>query len=223
MSIFDGVELTDEQKQQLEAKIGENYVSKTEFESVKTNRDETLTEKKREQEERRKQEDVAEAARIEAERAKAEKSGDLESLKSSYQEKIDVMQKQIESFNTEKIDSRLNKIATDFVNSNFVDDPVIRDAMTNKFKQRLGDDNGNTVVRDPNGNLTALSVEDLQTEFLANSAHKPHLVASNASGGGASGGQSSGGGAANSKYDPSATEADRIAHQNQRLKAAGLI
>lgn len=66
-------------------------------------------------------------------------------------------------------------------------------------------------VKDLQGNLSALSLDELKNEFRSNAAFKPLIAASNASGGGANGGQ--GGGA--TKKPSELTTAERSEWQQR--------
>ena len=75
---------------------------------------------------------------------------------------------------------------------NIVDDQFSRQAMTNEYSKRVDIRDGKTVVLDAGGNLTSLSVEDLNSEFLSSSIYAGHIKSTDASGGGVNGSRSSG-------------------------------
>ena len=191
MDIFNGVELSDEQKEQLQNNLNtglEGFVSRDEFEAVSKKKDELLSEKKAEAEKRRAAEEAANEKALEA----AKKNGDIESLTNSFNEKINALTAEIDGYKAEKKTTAIGDIAKQFVDENVTSDAVVREAITNDLKNRLDLREGKPVVLDAEGNLTALTTDDLFTEFKNASKYKPHLVASKASGGGASGSNGSG-------------------------------
>ena len=198
MSLFDGVDLSDEQKEKLQANIdshnAENFVSKSEFEAVESKKNELLGEKKAEQQKRREAEEAAEAARL----AKAEKDGDVEAINRSWKEKFDKVNGELEGLKASDKKSKINAIADQFINSKVVDDPLIRDAMRQKLTSRLDLRDGKPVVLNKDGELTVSSTDELFSEFESDEQNKPHLVANRASGGGA-GGSGNGNGAGGAK------------------------
>lgn len=193
MSIFDDVDgLSPEIKTVLESKLGEAYVPKSEFEAVKNKKDELLTETKKAKEAAKAAQELADKERQE----KLASSGDIEALKKFYQDQLDATKGELEGIKTQTKAQQLSALATDFVSSKFIDDAVIRKAVTSEFKSRLDLREGKPVVLDAEGNLTGLSLQDLQNEFLSAQIYKPHIVATKASGGGANGGNGNSGGAA---------------------------
>jgi hypothetical protein len=189
MDIFDGVELSEEQKATLkinyDQSIADNFKTNDEFDSVLKNKDQLLGEKKAEQEKRR----VADADLEKERHDKALKSNDIESLKTSYEERISKLTDQVND--RDKRDNRqvVSKIASSFVNEIFVDDVFVRESATAEIAKRLRHENGETVVLSADGSLSSLSVEDLFTEVRGNSKYASHIIASEASGGGAGGGK----------------------------------
>lgn len=219
MSIdFEGIELSDEQKQKIEAKVNstlEGFVPKSEFDAVLGNRDELLTEKKQADEKRRLAEEQANAQKLEA----AKKNNDIESLTNSYEEKIKSLQSEIDGFQSEKKTNAVSSIAQSFIDENVTSDPVVRNAIKGDLEKRLDLRDGKPAVLDADGNLTALSVDDLFNEFKAASVYKPHLVASKASGGGANGskGSSAGGDLADKSLADCKTSEERQAVYDAKL------
>jgi hypothetical protein len=214
MDIFNGVELSDEQKaaiqENLNSAIESEFVSRTEFDAVFGKKEELLAEAKRAKDAKRAAEEEAEQKRLEA----AAKNGDIESLTKSYEEKLAGLQSQL----NERIEGdrkrEIGNIASGFVNENVVDDPLIRKAMTEELSKRLDLREGKPVVLDTEGNLTALSTDDLFSEFQNASVYKPHLVASKASGGSATGSTSTSnvsGNLANKNLADCKTQEERLA------------
>lgn len=169
------------------------------IEALKSKNDELLTETK-----------AAKAAKREAEeKAKAEaeelarKSGNIEALEKSWQEKlakaqaeaqrtIDALQGSITTMTVDNVAVRLaNEIAV----------PGSADILIPHIKARLAAEQRDgqfvTVVRDAQGKPSAASLDDLKTEFTTSPAFAPVIVGSKASGGGAGGGSKGGGAAPN--------------------------
>ena len=169
------------------------------IEALKSKNDELLTETK-----------AAKAAKREAEeKAKAEaeelarKSGNIEALEKSWQEKlakaqaeaqrtIDALQGSITTMTVDNVAVRLaNEIAV----------PGSADILIPHIKARLAAEQRDgqfvTVVRDAQGKPSAASLDDLKTEFTTSPAFAPGIVGSKASGGGAGGGSKGGGAAPN--------------------------
>jgi len=189
--IFEGVDLADDVKAALSAKLNEAFIPKTEFEAVKKKTDELLSETKAAKEKARQ----AEAERQEALRVKAEKDGDIETLKKVDAERIALLEGELNSIKKQNKKQKINGIAKEFVSQKFVEDDVVREAITEKFANRLDVRDERLIVLDIEGNPTGLDLKDLQNEFLNTDAHKRHLIATRATGGGANGGRSSGGAA----------------------------
>jgi len=219
MSIFDGVELSDEVKATLQGNLDkhqEGFVSREEFNAVNGKKEELLTEAKNAKEKRR----LAEEESSEASLAAAKSKGDIESITKSYEEKLRIANEQIDGFNGEIKQNSINSIAKSFVDDNVVSDTVVRNAITNDLAKRLDLRDGRPVVLDVEGNLTALSVDDLYNEFKTASVYKPHLVASKASGGSATGGTSevaASGALADKPLADCKTKAERIAKYDAQL------
>lgn len=206
--MFDDIEgLSPELKAQLEEKVKAQFVAKTDFDAVLSKKDELLGEAKKAKEAARQ---AAEEA-AEAKRQQALKSGDVESIKQSYEEKVALAESRAnalqEAFNQKEIQG----VAKDFVGKKFVNDPIVAEAITEKFSKRLKMRDGKLVVVDAEGGLSSLSVDDLKEEFLKNGALKAHIISTQASGGGASGGQSGGGGATVKTLKDAKTQQERVA------------
>jgi len=196
MSIFEGVELTEEQKATVQANhdkaVSEGFVARTEFDAVNNKREELLGETKAAKEAKRAADEEANEARL----AKASAAGDADSLNASWQERLDVVQGKLDVKDANEKKATVSGLARKFVDANVVDDPLVRNAMTEALSKRLDVREGKTVVLDVEGNLTSLNEEDLFSEFKSASMYKPHLVASKASGSGADNSNSSDGGSA---------------------------
>ena len=215
---LEGIELSDEVRAALEGQ-NEGLVSAAEFSKVLGNRDELLSEKKEAQKRAKESADEAEQAKLEA----ASKTGDAESLNASWQKKYDDKQAELDGMLAQSKQAAINIAASEFVTKNVVDDAFSREAMAKAFADRLDYRDGKQVVLDAAGNLTALSAEDLKTEFLSNSKFQAHLVGTNAGGGGASGGNGNSGSAAIPKtLSECKTKEQEIAYfDNQRKTLIG--
>jgi hypothetical protein len=80
--------------------------------------------------------------------------------------------------------------------------------MRSEYLKRIDIRDGKQVVLDPQGNLTALSIEDLNQEFSVNSRYSDFIKGTQAAGGGANGSKSTGGA---SKSFKEMNEAEKIA------------
>lgn len=192
---YEGLDLSDDVKAALDAQANkqlEGMHTGDEFNKLKSNRDELLGEKKSAQAKANEAEAAANQARLDA----AAKNNDVESLNASWQDKYDALQVENEGIKTGIKQASINELANGFANEHVVDDAFSREAMRNEFAKRLDLRDGVPVVLDASGNLTALSVADLQTEFLAASKYKAHILATKANGGGAAGGQNGNNGSA---------------------------
>ena len=200
--------LTPELRATIAAQLKETVVSKADFDAVLSKKDELLAETKKAKQLAKEREDEVASAKHE----QALKNNDIESLKASYELKLLAVTGELEGIKTQSKKQQLSLLSKNFVSEKFVSDPLIAEAIQEKFQKRLDMREGKTVVLDAEGNLTALSIADLQEEFLRNSSFKAHVIASNASGGGASGGNNRGGGASNIKtLDKAVTREERIA------------
>ena len=178
-----------------------------EFETATTGlrqaKDALLSEKKAEQEAKRALADEAESIRL----AKATQDKDVETLSASYEEKLELSRLQLadqisinETLNNGIKQNEINKLASGFVNANVVDNEFIRNQMTKVYAERIDIREGKTVVLDAAGNLTALTVQDLNSEFMGSSLYAEQIRATKASGGGATGNKDAGRASNNTKY-----------------------
>jgi hypothetical protein len=182
----------EEQLAIINARIAETYVPKTSFDAVKQKADELLSETKAAKKARELAIEEATNAKI----ADAAKNNDLETYRKSYEEKVSQLTGELEGIKSQNKKQQIKSLANSFVSSKFTNDPLISEAITNKFSSRLDIRDGKEVVLDNDGNLTALSLKDLEAEFLGNDAFKSHIISTRATGSGASGGGQQGGGAA---------------------------
>ena len=175
--------LLDAQKAEMAAKFAEDNAG------LLKSKNDLLAEKKAAQED-------ADQARMD----KAAKDKDIGTLTESWEAKLQAEREAaqaIKNENAKLLDSikgaEIGKISSAFVNENIVDDPFIRGAFQAEYSKRVDIRDGKTVILDPDGNLTALSLEDLNTEFKSASRYQNHILVSKSTGGGANGSRTTGG------------------------------
>lgn len=156
-----------------------------------------------------------EAAKSKAEEEAAKKAGDIEALEKSWNEKLDksVAEKQAV---IDALQGSLDELLVDNVAQQMANEIGTKgneSILIPHIKQRLAveerDGSHITTVRDLQGKPSALTLEDLKTEFIGNAAFAPVIVGSRANGGGAAGGQVGGG--ATDKKPTDYTEKERVA------------
>lgn len=173
-------------------------VSESDVDGLKASRDALLTEKK----EAQRLKDEAEAERLRIEREALEESarqkGDWQALEDSYKAKLaekenefssreDTLRKQVYKLT---VGDQALKMASE------ISKPHAQGVLTRFIEERLTlDESGNVRVLDMQGKPSAMTIEDLKTEFKNNAMFQDIVVVNNASGGGASGGGFSGGAA----------------------------
>jgi len=173
-------DLPEDVQAKLKEEIEANYVSKTEFENVKSKSQQLLDETKKAKEVKSEAERIAEQARLDA----LAKNNDVESLRQSYESKLREKEDLVNSFLNEKRTMKLETVTSEFMNSTkVIDDPFIKEAMSREIMKRLDVRDGEVVVLDPKGNLTANTIDDLKKEFVANDKYAKHFIGSKASGG----------------------------------------
>lgn len=200
-----------DQKIDWEAKAKEYEQQLKSYEGLKKNRDDLLNENKVFKEERAARE--AEAAK-QAEEA-ARKAKDIETLEKSWQDKVNKTA-------SEK-DAQIGKLKG-FVQATLIDNQAQSIAneiglkgsealLLPHIKARLAveerDGKYVTVVKDANGQPSALSLTELKEEFQNNPAFAPVIVGSKASGSGAAGNPA--GGSATAKKPQEMNDAERVA------------
>jgi|TARA_R110002153_G_scaffold51279_5_gene144183 hypothetical protein len=209
------MEMNEEVQALLDAQKAE--LTKTFEESVaglKANQQELLAEKKAEQQ---KNESIA----AEAERARLDKAAankDVDTLRESYEQRIKAAEDEKNELLTGIKQSKIKELASGFVSANIVDDPFSRKAMTDEYARRIDIRDGKSVVLDPSGNLTSLSIEDLNQEFKSSSVYAGHIKSTDASGGGVNGSRSNGRASA-VKQDFSGTIQEKTAATVARVPA----
>ncbi|OOR86642.1 hypothetical protein B0181_11630 [Moraxella caviae] len=164
---------------------------------LKAKHDELLGETKAEREKRRELE--AKLAELEAQKEKeaeeiAKKAGDIATLEKSYQDKMaksesdwqakyDAAQKQIYDLT---VGAKANELANELAIKGSAD--VLLPHIQNRLTLETDGDSQKLRVLDKQGNISALTIDDLKQEFRANDAFKPIISGGFASGSGAVGG-----------------------------------
>ena len=122
---------------------------------------------------------------------------DVDALEKSYKEKYEKREKELQ----EKIDNSENSLKgllVDNVASGIASElSTVPDLLADQIRKRLTTEqvDGKTVTRvlDAEGKPSALSVDDLKKEILADKKYAPILIGSKASGSGAQGSEANGG------------------------------
>ncbi|HGB5894187.1 TPA: hypothetical protein ACIVVN_002509 [Salmonella enterica subsp. enterica serovar Kottbus] len=189
--------LTEEQ-QALYGESGEGYQlaieglpDTTELSDLKTKVEELMKEKKAEQKKREEAEAEADRERVE----KIKKSGDVEALEKSWQEKLDKAgqesREKIDALNASIHKMLVDNVALDLATSLCGEAAQV---ILPHIKTRLTvetDMEGNPVTRvvDSAGKLSAASLDDLKKEFTENRLFSALIIDSKASGTGGDGGE----------------------------------
>ncbi|EOG2766035.1 hypothetical protein ACK842_004595 [Salmonella enterica] len=189
--------LTEEQ-QALYGESGEGYQIAIEglpdtsaLDGLKLKVEELLSEKKAEQKKREEAEAEAEKERLE----KLKKSGDIESLEKSWQEKLEKAEQdsraKIDALNASIHKMLVDNVALDLATSLCGEAaPVILPHLKTRLTVET-DSDGNPVTRvvDSAGKLSAASLDDLKKEFTGNKLFSALIIDSRASGTGGEGGE----------------------------------
>lgn len=206
------MEITPEIQALLDAQKAEINAKRDELESgLVISRDALKAEKVEAQ--RVKDEAVKAAIASALEEAKAK--GDVASISSSYDEKVLGLQAKIDAMEQSTVNSAKESASNKFTVNFFEGSEFQLDAIQREYKQRIDYRDGKMVVLDPNGNLTALTIDDLNKEFCSSSRYEACIKGTQATGGGATGNK--GGGAAISLKNMTATEEAIFANQNPEL------
>lgn len=143
------------------------------------------------EEEKQRMEEEAEEAKTKA----AEKNGDVESIKKSYEDKIGKLEKKYQ----EQIDGlqgnltqltsgqTATKLASEIAVQGSAD--VLMPHIERRLRTELKDGKAQVTVLDKDGNPSAMSVDELKEEFKTNPAFKPLIVGTKANGAGRHGGE----------------------------------
>lgn len=151
---------------------------------------------------------ATEAARIAAEDAAAKK-GDIEALRKSADTRVAAAIAETEGKykpQVEKLNANMRRMLIDNVAVTTASKIGLKGSealLIPHITARLDVEERNgeyvTVVKDATGKASALTLTDLEKEFVGNAAFAPVIAGSNGSGGGAGGNQNKGGGAAGAK------------------------
>lgn len=123
--------------------------------------------------ERREASEAAERARLEA----ARKSGDMEALEKSWTEKLRAKDSILEQLT---VGQTATMLATDLAVKGSAD--VLLPHIKSRLKTEFIEGNPRVTVLDRDGRPSAMTVEELKTEFASNPAFAPLIVGSKASG-----------------------------------------
>lgn len=136
--------------------------------------------------------DAINAAKAQAEEDKLRKSGDIEALEKSWQEKYQKREQELAA-QTEALQTNLQKILVDGKAQSLAAElalPGSAEVLMPHIRSRLAtverDGEFVTAVLDESGKPSALSLDELKAEISGNKAFAPLLVGSNATGSGAS-------------------------------------
>jgi hypothetical protein len=156
---------------------------------------------------------VAREAADEAARERAKKDGDISALETSWQAKVDAAKNEgkaeADKLRNMLTDLLVDKEALRIANEISTSPKLIEPHIRKRLKAELDGDKPKTRVLDAAGEPSALSLEELQQEFVANADFAAIIKGSDASGGGANG-KHSGGGAATKKISEM-NQAERVA------------
>lgn len=134
----------------------------------------------------------------------ARASGDIKALEKSWAEKHAAEQKKLQDQLSAKdaalTDLTVGNVAQAMAAEISVAPDVILPHISKRLRAEIVDGKAVTKVVDAQGQPSALTVDELKQEFLANKSFAPIITASKASGGGAGGG-GGGGGAGSGKID----------------------
>lgn len=156
-----------------------------------------------------------EEAKRKAEEEAAKKKGDIEALEKSWQEKLD----KANSESQQKLDAlqgSLDGLLVDNVAQKLASEIGVKGSeslliphITQRLAAEERDGKHTTVIKDVNGQASALTLDELKNEFIANPAFAPVVVGSKANGGGAGGGNGGAAGGGDKKPEDY-TEAERV-------------
>lgn len=136
---------------------------------------------------------------------------DVEALEKSYKEKLEKTAAEYESRISEAEGSLRNmlvdNVATKLANEISTVPDLMSGAISARLTTEIVDGNAVTRVLDQNGKPSALTVDELKKEFIANEKFSSIIVGSNATGSGATG---SGNGSGASKKLSEMSEAERV-------------
>lgn len=173
---------------------------------------------------KKKADDAIEQARKDAEEA-ARKSGDVDALDKSWQEKYSKREAELINDFEPKINQLQNLLHKKTVMASAIEiasdlalpgsAKALLPHIQSRLEMEVKDDEAITVVRGLDGKPSALTLDELKTEIKNEPAFAPLIAGSKSSGGGADG--DNGGGAAPSKVNLTGTKAERQAALSERF------
>lgn len=215
--------LSDDLKKEY-AQDGDNYVLDLEDSGFDALKEEKRKEKERadqlqaEIEERdRKEAEAAEALRQEQEKA-AKAAGDVDALEKSWKEKYDrdMAEKDKDAQTSRAALEKVfvTKVARDVAERISTVPDLLVDAITKRLRLEVTNDVPLTRVVDAQGHPSALTIADLEKEFVDNPAYAAIIKASEAQGGGANEGGDGGGAGKKKLSEMTATEEAKFANDH---------
>ncbi len=167
---------TEEQQAKIDKMIEDaNKKKDDEYAALKQNSDSILQEKREMRDKAKAAEDKA--AQSALDKAKADK--DIDTVTASYEEKLSAATATLEKLQGDIKRGKIKSIADHYVNANVQSDELAQESIGQAFSKRLDVRDGKTVVLDSEGNLTAMTVEDLKTEFSKVAKYSKYLKTSN--------------------------------------------
>lgn len=153
----------------------------------------------------------------------ARKAGDIDALEASWKTKTETQKTDYEA-KIGKLTSQINKLTVETTAERIAAEicgenaHLVMPHLKDRLRVELDGDTPKLRVLDAEGKPSAVTVEDLQKEFVANPKFKSIIIASKASGGATSSRTSSQAVPGNKKFSE-LTEAERIAWYNSDPKA----
>lgn len=150
--------------------------------------------------------------------AAARQKNDIPALEASWQAKLDEANAEAEKKVT-KLTEQLQKLlidnkAIEIANEISISPKLLIPHIKPRLSAELGTDNPITRVLDADGRPSALSLDDLKKEFVANEDFAAIIKGSSANGGGAAGGANGGGAAGKKISEMSEAERSALAREN---------
>ena len=149
--------------------------------------------------------------------------GDVEKLETSWKQKYEKREKeltdQLGSLNGSLQTLLVDNVAQGLASKISKSPELLLPHIKGRLKTELVDGKPVTRVLDKEGNVSALSINELEAEMVANPSYAPIIIGSKASGGGANGGQ--GGSGAPSKIDFTKASPKEIAAHIKATKETG--
>tara|TARA_R110000765_G_scaffold151328_4_gene253950 strand:- start:76 stop:822 length:747 start_codon:yes stop_codon:yes gene_type:complete len=178
------------------------------------------------EDERKAEKDAAEAERQRIEMESHRKKGDFEALEKSWQEKnakiSEDFQSQLDQRNSIIGNLTVGQAAQSLASKLAGEDAhLILPALKQRLRSEINDGRASTRVLDTAGNPSALTLDELRTEFYNDKQYSRIIVGSNGSGGGADGSNAKGGGSSQKTITRAAYEAIPLGDR-PNLKAEGI-